>query len=91
MAVRLAVGDLARYRSRSSAALAAVSLALCIAVTITVIAAAGQTGPHEGNLPEHQLMVRYPSVDGPFVPEDANSSGSPRTSIEWSQPSTTPR
>ncbi len=70
VAVRLAVGDLARYRSRSAAALAAVSLALSIAVTISVLAAASQLGPTEGNLPDHQLVVRDSSVDGPFVPED---------------------
>ena len=75
VAVRLAVGDLARYRSRSAAALAAVSLALSIAVTITVGAAASQAGPAEGNLPADQLIVRDPSVDGPFVPEAAALSG----------------
>ncbi|MET0740089.1 MAG: FtsX-like permease family protein [Candidatus Nanopelagicales bacterium] len=71
VAVRLAVGDLARYRSRSSAALAAVSLALCISAAITVMAAAAQAGAAEGNLSEHQVVVRYPAVDGPFVPVDA--------------------
>lgn len=69
VAVRLAVGDLARYRARASAALAAVSLALGIAVTVTAAATAAQTTDALGNLAEGQVLVRVSDLDGPFVPE----------------------
>jgi putative ABC transport system permease protein len=70
IAVRLAIGDLARYQTRSAAALAAISLALAIAVTITVASAAAQSGADEGNLAENQLLIRAAHVDGPFIPQD---------------------
>jgi putative ABC transport system permease protein len=69
VAVRLAIGDLARYRARSGAALAAISLTLAIAVTIIASASAAQATPTEGNLPVNQLLIRAANVDGPFIPE----------------------
>jgi len=71
VAVRLAIGDLARYRARSGAALAAISLTLAIAVTLIVSASAAQATPAEGNLPADQLMIRAGNIDGPFIPEAA--------------------
>jgi putative ABC transport system permease protein len=68
VAVRLAIGDLARYQTRSAAALAAISLALGISVTITATTAAAQSSADEGNLPENQLLIRAGHVDGPFIP-----------------------
>jgi putative ABC transport system permease protein len=62
--VRLAVGDLARYRTRSGAALGAISLSVLIAVLICVIAAArfgnvlDWAGP---NLAANQLVVYAPN------------------------------
>jgi putative ABC transport system permease protein len=70
--VRLAVGDLARYRARSGAALAAISLTLAIAVAIIASAGAAQATPAEGNLPENRVLIRAADVDGPFVPEAAD-------------------
>jgi putative ABC transport system permease protein len=71
VAVRLAIGDLARYRARSGAALAAISLTVAIAVTIIASASAAQATPTEGNLPVSQVLIRAADVDGPFIPEDA--------------------
>jgi putative ABC transport system permease protein len=68
VAVRLAIGDLARYRARSGAALAAISLAVGIAVTVMASAAAAQATADEGNLPENQVLIRAKG-DGPFIPE----------------------
>jgi putative ABC transport system permease protein len=69
VAVRLALGDLARYRARSGAALAAISLPLGIAVTIVASATAAQAGTDEGNLPENRVLLR--AHEGPFIPEAA--------------------
>jgi putative ABC transport system permease protein len=69
VAVRLAIGDLARYRARSGAALAAISLAVGIAVTIMASATAAQAGADEGNLPENHVVIRAGHVNGPFIPE----------------------
>jgi putative ABC transport system permease protein len=69
VAVRLALGDLARYRARSGAALAAISLPLAIAVTIVASATAAQAGADEGNLPENRVLIR--AHEGPFIPEAA--------------------
>ena len=71
VAVRLAIGDLARYRARSGAALAAISLSLGIAVAIVASASAAQAGADEGNLPENRVLIRAAHVDGPFIPEAA--------------------
>ena len=72
VAVRLAIGDLARYRARSGAALAAISLTLAIAVTVIAAASAAQAAPTEGNLPDNQVLIRAANVDGPFIPEAAD-------------------
>jgi putative ABC transport system permease protein len=74
VSVRLAIGDLARYRARSGAALAAISLTLGIAVTIIASASAAQAGAPEGNLPENQVLIRTAHL-GPFVPEPAELTG----------------
>jgi putative ABC transport system permease protein len=72
VAVRLAIGDLARYRARSGAALAAISLTLAIAVTIIASASAAQATPTEGNLPVNQVLIRATNAGGPFIPEAAD-------------------
>ena len=62
--VRLALGDLARYRARSGAALGAISLSVLIAVIICVTAAArfGDAVDYVGpNLAPNQLIV-YPQA-----------------------------
>ncbi|MGP0029208.1 MAG: hypothetical protein ACLPVF_01740, partial [Acidimicrobiales bacterium] len=64
VAVRLAVRDLARYRSRSGSALAAISLGVLIAVIICVVAAAryGNALDYAGpNLASNQLIVYTPN------------------------------
>jgi putative ABC transport system permease protein len=66
---RLATGDLARYRARSSAAPAAISLVVGIAVTVVASTTAARAGADEGNLGEHQVLIRAADVDGPFIPE----------------------
>jgi hypothetical protein len=62
--VRLALRDLARYRTRSGAALGAISLSVLIAVIICVVAAArfGSALDYVGpNLASNQLIV-YPAA-----------------------------
>lgn len=94
VAVRLAVGDLARYPARSGAALAAISLAVGIAVTIVASASAAQATPDEGNLPENQLLIRADNVDGPFIPEageiDGLEAGVDRVVASFDNPQVTP-
>jgi putative ABC transport system permease protein len=72
VAVRLAIGDLARYRARSGAALAAISLTLAITVTIIASASAAQATPTEGNLSVNQVLIRATNAGGPFIPEAAD-------------------
>jgi putative ABC transport system permease protein len=60
LAARLAMRDLARYRSRSSAALAAIGLAVGIAAVValsTAVTAAKAAAPTGGNLPADQIIV----------------------------------
>jgi putative ABC transport system permease protein len=60
LAARLAMRDLARYRSRSSAALAAIGLAVGIAAVValsTAVTAAKAAAPTGGNLPANQIVV----------------------------------
>ncbi|GAB3845673.1 FtsX-like permease family protein [Dactylosporangium cerinum] len=60
LAPRLAMRDLARYRSRSSAALAAIALAVGIAAVValsTAVTAAKAAEPGGGNLPADQIIV----------------------------------
>ena len=65
VAVRLALGDLARYQARSGAALAAISLALGIATTIVVTASSAMFGAaSEGNLSDRQVMIRIGEIPG---------------------------
>jgi putative ABC transport system permease protein len=67
IAVRLALRDLARYRTRSGSTLAAISIGVLIAVVIVTVAAARYSdvldyaGP---NLASNQLIV-YPPGSGP--------------------------
>jgi putative ABC transport system permease protein len=69
VAPRLAVRDLARYQARSGAALAAISLGLGIAVAVVIAAAAAVPSADEGNLSDHQVLVRAGgTVDG-VLPE----------------------
>ena len=68
IAVRLALGDLARYRSRSSSALGAISLGVLIAALISVVAAAryGNVLDYAGpNLASNQLVVYAAQEPGP--------------------------
>ena len=65
VAVRLALSDLVRYQTRSGAALAAISLALGMATVVTVAASAAVYGAAtEGNLSDHQLMIRIGAIPG---------------------------
>jgi len=67
IAVRLALRDLARYRTRSGAALAAVSFAVFTAVVISLLAGGRLADPVDyagPNLPANQLLVR-PAGTGP--------------------------
>ncbi|MEV6924475.1 FtsX-like permease family protein [Dactylosporangium sp. NPDC051485] len=69
LASRLAMRDLARYRSRSSAALAAIGLAVAIAAVValsTAVTAAKAAAP-SGNLPADQIVVwlSQERMDGP--------------------------
>jgi putative ABC transport system permease protein len=74
VAARLALRDLARYRSRSSAALGAVTLAVTIAVMLSAVASTRSAnvldyvGP---NLGANQLVVNGPPPRGPGVPDKA--------------------
>lgn len=64
--VRLALRDLARYRSRSGAALAAISLALGLAVVIVVTTSANlYASAEEGNLSSTQLLIRVGEIPSP--------------------------
>ena len=75
LAIRLALRDLARYRSRSGAALAAISLVTGIVAAIAVSAAAAAR--NEGldgeagwtNLPANQLMIYLSPGGSPVLPE----------------------
>jgi putative ABC transport system permease protein len=65
LAARLAMRDLARYRSRSSAALAAIGLAVGIAAVValsTAVTAAKAAAPTGGNLPADQIVVWFAAV-----------------------------
>ncbi len=65
IAVRLALGDLNRYRSRSGAALAAISLVLAIAVAIVISSSAAlYASAAEGNLSSQQLLIRVGEIPG---------------------------
>ncbi|GAA0229489.1 hypothetical protein GCM10009527_027480 [Actinomadura nitritigenes] len=68
IAVRLALRDLARHRSRSAAALAAVSLALGIPVAVIVSTAAAQDTAATGNLSDRQMLVRIGQRGDAVVP-----------------------
>ncbi|GIM95959.1 FtsX-like permease family protein [Paractinoplanes toevensis] len=60
VAPRLALRDLARYRSRSGAALAAIGLAIGIAAVVTLsagVTVAKAAAPAGGNLPADQIIV----------------------------------
>ncbi|MGH9007098.1 MAG: FtsX-like permease family protein [Acidimicrobiales bacterium] len=66
VAVRLALRDLSRYRSRSGAALAAISLGILVAVVVVVVAAAryGNTLDYVGpNLASNQFLLYTPNGD----------------------------
>ncbi|WP_238016064.1 FtsX-like permease family protein [Dactylosporangium sp. AC04546] len=70
LATRLAMRDLARYRSRSSAALAAIGLAIGIAAVValsTGVTAAKAAAPTGGNLPADQIVLWLSpeAMDGP--------------------------
>ncbi|WP_446215323.1 FtsX-like permease family protein [Micromonospora sp. IBHARD004] len=72
VAVRLALGDLARYRARAGAALAAISLALGISAAIIVGSAAAEYSARKaaglGNLTGGQLLIRIGRPE-PVIPE----------------------
>lgn len=78
--VRLALRDLARYRTRSGAALAAVSLALGLPVAVVLSAEAAEASEGFANLPADQLLVwtrheRDPEGVSPFYTADPADSG----------------
>ncbi len=65
LVLRLALGDLARYRARSGAALGAVSLSVLIAAIICVASAArfGNVLDYAGpNMASNQLIVQVPTI-----------------------------
>jgi putative ABC transport system permease protein len=81
VAVRLALRDLARYRSRSGSALSAISLGVMIAAVISVVAAAryGNSLDYAGpNLAPNQLLV-YANIAPPpgSVKVGPNGAGGP--------------
>ncbi|GAA1578743.1 hypothetical protein GCM10009789_35400 [Kribbella sancticallisti] len=92
VAVRLAVGDLVRYRARAGSALAAISLAVGVAVTIVAAATAAQAAD-KGNLPPNRVLVRAAHVDGPFIPEatdmDRLQAAADRVAASFSEPRVT--
>jgi len=75
-ALRMALRDLARYRSRSGAALSAVGLAIMVAVVICVASAArfGNVLDYAGpNLSSNQLLVY--TANGPYGPGGPGNAG----------------
>lgn len=81
IAARLALRDLSRYRARSASALAAIGVGLGIAIAIIVIAAGAEHGAAEGNLSDHQLVVRRAGQG--FVPTQTAAEASARqTEVE---------
>jgi len=65
VAVRLALGDLIRYRSRSGAALVAISLVLAMAAAIVISSSAAlYASAAEGNLSSQQLLIRVGEIPG---------------------------
>jgi putative ABC transport system permease protein len=77
---RLALRDLARYRSRSAAALAAIGLALGIAFAIVLATSAAEHSAEEGNLSTDQLILWTRDADAPegvspYFTVDPNDSG----------------
>lgn len=85
VAVRIALRDLVRYRSRSGAALAATSFAVLIAVLVVLLATGrfadpiDYTGP---NLASNQLVVYAPG----FGPSAGGGGAIPSGSNTWRQP-----
>lgn len=80
VAIRLALRDLSRYRSRSGVALAAVSLSLGIPVAIVVTASAAEEGAGLGNIAPNQVLVwtrdaSQPEGVSPFYTEDPEDEG----------------
>jgi putative ABC transport system permease protein len=76
VAVRIALRDLVRYRSRSGAALAAVSFAVFLAVLIAIIASVrfGNVLDYTGqNLTTSQLLV-YSHAQGPDADQGLNQA-----------------
>lgn len=68
IAVRLALRDLSRFRSRSGSALGAISIGVLIAVVICVAASAryGNVLDYAGpNLASNQLVIYSPDANGP--------------------------
>jgi putative ABC transport system permease protein len=81
VAVRLALRDLARYRTRSAAALSAITFAVVIAMLICILATAryanvlDYTGP---NLSTSQLILYPPAAGGGPAPAGPRGAASPR-------------
>ncbi len=78
-AARLALRDLVRYQARAAAALAAITLVLGISVATVVVAKAGEYRGDEGNLSNHQLVVR---VGDPRTAPDPNLSQAERARLD---------
>ncbi|HEX8861426.1 MAG TPA: FtsX-like permease family protein [Actinomycetes bacterium] len=84
VAVRLALHDLARYRTRSGAALAAVTFAVVVAVLTCILATARFADPVDyfgPNLPANQLVVYAPdhTPGVPSNPGSAQAAAAPRS------------
>ena len=59
---RLALRDLARYRTRTAASVSAITIGLGICVAIIAVSAANVDAASEGNLSSHQLLVEVGAI-----------------------------
>ena len=80
VAVRIALRDLARYRSRSALALAAVSLALGLPVAVVVLARSSEAADELANLPPESALMwtkdaSQPDGVSPFYTVDRSDEG----------------
>jgi len=79
VAVRLALRDLSRYRSRSAAALSAISFAVLLASLVGILAAARYANPLDytgPNLTANQLILYLPgATSGPLAPHPSAERG----------------
>jgi putative ABC transport system permease protein len=63
LAPRLALRDLVRYQARAASALGAIALGLGVALGVVLLAKANEPRADEGNLSDHQLLLRVDTFD----------------------------